>query len=81
MAGRAKVPDELQRLTKSQLLTVIDESTLGLENTIIAKRILIDRWLQVDIAAEIGYDRSAISHRLPAIYDRLIYIAGKLNMH
>lgn len=81
MSGRAKVPDELQRLTKSQLLTVIDESTLGLENTIIAKRTLIDRCLQVDIAVEIGYDRSAISHRLPAIYDRLIYIAGKLNMH
>lgn len=81
MAGRAKVPDELQRLTKSQLLTVIDESTLGLENTIIAKRILIDRWLQVDIAAEIGYDRSAISHRLPAIYKRLIYIADKLNIN
>ena len=81
MAGRAKVPDELQRLTKSQLLTVIDESTLGLENTIIAKRTLIDRWPQVDIAVEIGYDRSAISHRLPAIYDRQIYIVGKLNMH
>ena len=81
MAGRAKVPDELQRLTKSQLLTVIDESTLGLENTIIAKRTLIDRWPQVDIAVEIGYHRSAISHRLPAIYDQLIYIAGKLNMH
>ena len=81
MAGRAKVPDELQRLTKSQLLTVIDESTLGLENTIIAKRILIDRWPQVDIAVEIGYDRSAISHRLPAIYKRLIYIADKLNIN
>lgn len=81
MAGRAKVPDELQRLTKSQLLTVIDESTLGLENTIIAKRILIDRWTQIDIAVEIGYDRSAISHRLPAIYKRLIYIADKLNIN
>ena len=81
MAGRAKVPDELKRLTKSQLLTVIDESTLGLENTIIAKRTLIDRWPQVDIAVEIGYDRSAISHRLPAIYKRLIYIADKLNIN
>lgn len=81
MAGRAKVPDELRRLTKSQILTVIDEATLGLENTIIAKRTIIDQWTQVDIAVEIGYDRSAISHRLPAIYKRLIYIADKLNIN
>lgn len=26
MAGRAKVPEELERLTKSQRLTVIDEA-------------------------------------------------------
>lgn len=81
MAGRAKVPEELNALTRSQLLTVIDESTLGFENTLIAKRALIDRWAQADIAAEIGYDRSAISHRMPAIYARLIFIADKLNMH
>lgn len=80
MAGRAKVPEELRRLTKSQMLTVIDEAALGLENTIIAKRTLIDQCLQVDIAVEIGYDRSAISHRLPAIYARLIFIAQKLNI-
>lgn len=41
MAGRAKVPEELERLTKSQRLTVIDEAALGFENTVIARRTLI----------------------------------------
>ena len=80
MAGRAKVPEELERLTKSQRLTVIDEAALGFENTVIARRTLIDYYTQMDIAAEIGYDRSAVSHRMPAIYERLIYIANKLDM-
>ena len=31
MAGRAKVPEELERMTKSQRLTVIDEAALGFE--------------------------------------------------
>ena len=55
MAGRAKVPEELERLTKSQRLTVIDEAALGFENTVIARRTLIDHYPQADIAAEIGY--------------------------
>ena len=38
MAGRAKVPEELERLTKSQRLAVIDEAALGFENTVIARR-------------------------------------------
>lgn len=80
MTGRAKIPPELYRLTKSQILIVIDESALGMENSIIAKRILIDRWAHADIAAELGYDRSAVSHRIPAIYERLIFIANKLNI-
>lgn len=61
MAGRAKVPEELERLTKSQRLTVIDEAALGFENTVIARRTLIDHYPQADIAAEIGYDRSVVS--------------------
>ena len=61
MAGRAKVPEELERLTKSQRLTVIDEAALGFENTVIARRTLIDHYPQADIVAEIGYDRSVVS--------------------
>ena len=48
MAGRAKVPEELERLTKSQRLTVIDEAALGFENTVIARRTLIDHWVAPD---------------------------------
>jgi hypothetical protein len=80
MAGRAKVPEELQTLTKSELLTVIDEAALGLENTVIARRILIDHFPQSDIAAEIGYDRSVVSRRSRDIFARLIDVARILHM-
>ena len=80
MAGRAKVPEELERLTKSQRLTVIDEAALGFENTVIARRTLIDPYPQADIAAEIGYDRSVVSRRSRDIFARLIDVARILHM-
>ena len=78
MTGRTKIPEEIRKLTKSQLLTVIDESALGLEDTTIARRVLIDKWPQIDVATEIGYDRSVISRRTKYIFERIIFIAQKI---
>lgn len=78
MNSRVKIPESLQKLTKTELNHVINEAALGIENTIIARRTLIDRYAQADIAAEIGCDRSIVSRRMPKILDRLQYIAGRL---
>lgn len=78
MAGRMKIPDEINALTKSQLLNVIDESALTEEDRVIAQRVLLDHWAQIDIAAEIGYDRSVVSRRSKHIFERLAYIATLL---
>ena len=75
-----ETPEELERLTKSQRLTVIDEAALGFENTVIARRTLIDHYPQADIAAEIGYDRSVVSRRSRDIFARLIDVARILHM-
>ena len=79
MAGRAKVPEELERLTKSQRLTVIDEAALGFENTVIARRTLIDHYPQADIAAEIG-TTGPLFRGAQDIFARLIDVARILHM-
>ena len=68
----------LDPLLKSELIRAIDEANLGAENAVIAKRYLIEKIPQVDIAAEIGYERSTISRRIPKIISRVEWAANKL---
>lgn len=80
MKSRVKIPEALDKLTRTQIELVIREATLGEEDSEIAARCLIDRWAQVDIAAQINRDRSTVSRRMPYILERLEYTAGKLNL-
>lgn len=78
--ARARVPESLNRLLRSDWETVISQAALGEEDTTIAKRYLLDAIPQVEIGAELNLDRSTISKRLPRIIDRVERTASKMNM-
>ena len=66
-----KMPQELKYLLTSEMTKAIDEANLGALDTVIAKRYYLDRVAQIDIAEELGYERSAISKRLKNINLRI----------
>lgn len=76
--ARYKLPAELDKLLTSQMELAIDEANLGQLNRQIARRYLLDHAAQIDIAAEVGYDRSVISRRLKDITLRVMHAASKL---
>ena len=78
--ARVRLPVELVGLLKWDLETAIDQANLGEENTLIARRYLIDQVPQIDIAVEIGMERSTISRRLPRILDRVLWAAERMGM-
>ncbi len=78
MGARIKLPPPLDSLLRSELEKVIYESALSREDTLIATRYIVEKEAQIDIAIELGYDRSAISHRLPYILETMKRTATKL---
>ena len=72
--ARGRLPPELDGLTPLQIDSVIQEANLGLADTHIAHRAMIDQLLHVDIAVEMGLERSTVSKRLkkltPKVCDR-----------
>lgn len=77
--ARVRLPAELEDLLKRELEEAIDQANLGDTDTLIASRYLIDQVPQIDIAAEIGVERSTISRRLPPIMDRIVWTVKRLN--
>ena len=78
MGARVKLPAALNGLLRSALEKVIYESVFGIEDDIIARRYLIEKVPQIDIAAEMGYERSTISRRLASIIKGAVHTAEKL---
>lgn len=78
--ARVRVSEDLHNLLRSDLEEVIQQANLGCENTIIAKRYLLDAIPQIDIAMELGYERSTISKRIPHIISKIEQTAHKMNM-
>lgn len=78
MGARVKLPAALNGLLRSELEKVIYESALGEEDDIIARRYIIEKVPQIDIAAEMGYERSTISRRLANIIENTANTAIKL---
>ena len=71
MSARVKLPPELADLLRSELETAIHEAALHRDDDLIARRYIIDKWAQIDIAAELGWERSTVSHHVPYILDRV----------
>lgn len=78
--ARVRAPISDAGLTRSEWEAVIREAALGVENTRIAEMYLLDAVPQVEIGAELGLYRSAISKRLPRIVDQVERTAKRLNM-
>ncbi len=78
--GRTKMPDNLARLLRSEWELVIHQSSLGAEDAEIAKQCLFLRVPQIDVAIDLGIDRSTVSHRIPAIIARLQQTVQKLKI-
>ena len=78
MNARVKLPKELDGLLRSELEKAIYEAALSRDDELIARRYLIEKVAQIDIAAELGYERSTVSRRLKYITNEVIRTALKL---
>lgn len=76
--ARVKLPDALDLLLRSEMEAAIREANLGNDDTVIAKRYLIEQVPQIDIAAEFGFERSTISRRVARILSKVRWAAEKL---
>lgn len=70
MGARVKLPDSLNDLLRSELKQVVYESALGRDDTLIATRYIIEKIPQIDIAAELGWERSTVSKHIQLILKR-----------
>ena len=74
------MPKALSGLLRSELEKAIYESALSCDDDLIARRYLIEKIPQIDIAAELGYERSTISRRMPGIIKAVTKTAEKLKL-
>ena len=54
MSARVKLPPELADLLRSELETAIREAALHRDDELIARRYIVEKWAQMDIAVEVG---------------------------
>ena len=78
MSARVKLPPELADLLRSELETAIKEAALHRDDELIARRYLIDKWAQMDIAAELGWRRPTVGNHIPHILDRVSEVSKRL---
>ena len=78
MSARVKLPEPLDKLLRSQLETAIRESALHRDDDLIARRYIIEKWAQIDIAAELGWRRSTVGGHLKYILKRVIEVSEQL---
>lgn len=78
MSARVKLPPELSSLLRSELDTAITEAALHRDDELIARRYIIDKWCQIDIAAELGWRRATVGAHIPDILARIIQVSEKL---
>lgn len=78
MSARVKLPGILGSLLKTQLQKAIKEASLSRTDTIIATRYLVQKVPQIDIAAEVHYNRATISVNMPRIIKAVEKAAERL---
>ena len=79
-AKRTRLPKGLQKLLRSELERAVQECALSREDALIATRYIVEKVPQMDIAAELGWERSTVSRRLPAIADQVAWAATRLGL-
>lgn len=78
MSARVKLPPELADLLRSELIKAIEEAALHRDDELIARRYIVDKWCQIDIAAELGWRRATVGDHLPYILDRVTAVSRRL---
>ena len=78
MIARPRLPDRLDELTRSDLEKAIYEAALHRDDALIAQRYLVEKIPQIEIAVELGWERSTVSRRLKDIVPRVEWAAGKI---
>lgn len=78
MSARVKLPQELAELLRSELETAIKEAALYRDDELIARRYIIEKWPQMDIAAELGWRRATVGDHIKDILPRVSDVATKL---
>ena len=78
MIARPRLPKALDGLLRSQLEKAIYEAALHRDDALIAQRYLVEKIPQVEIAVELGWDRSTVSSRLKVIIPRVEWAANRI---
>lgn len=78
MSARVKLPPEMADLLRSELDAAIKESAFHRDDELIARRYLIDKWCQMDIAAELGWRRATVGDHLKHILERVKNVSARL---
>lgn len=78
MIARPRLPESLDRLLRSQLEKAIYEAALNRDDALIAQRYLVEKVPQIEIAVELGWERSTVSKRLKIIIPRVEWAASKI---
>lgn len=84
MSAKVNLPEPLNKLLRSQLETAIYESALHRDDELIARRRIIDKWGQIDVAANLGGiverwppTKSTYSRECPKLLDSSTQIKHK----
>ena len=78
MSARVRLSQRLSCLTRTELERVVRESALNRSDELNDTRYAIDKYTQIDTAAELGWRRQAVAHRWQLIEPRLLYVANLL---
>lgn len=78
MSARVRLPRSIELLLRDELEVAIEQANLGKLGTLVAKKYLIDKEAQIDIAEEIGYDRSVVTRMVKVILPRVEWASGRL---
>lgn len=78
MCPQARIPRDIDALTKPELLEAISRAGIGRENERIAQLYYIERLPQIDVAAEMLLGRATIQRRLPTIKNKMELAAKHL---
>lgn len=79
MGARVKLPEPLNTLLRSELEAAIHEAALYRDDDLIARRYIVDKWCQIDIAAELGWRRATVADHLKYIMPRIVDVSKRLN--
>lgn len=78
MSARVKLPDQLDKLLRSELEKAIYEAALDRDDDLIARRYIVEKKPQIDIVAELGWERSTVSRHITYILDEVERAASRI---